>query len=145
MIGTLTRPKRSLQQRSPSRMVSTNLSLYFVFIALCFALAILYLSTSLTTHSSLLHPTQALQDQLSTFAVPSNVIVKNVDPDVKQHETDFRLAGLSCERYNGPSDDLAKEMVYWEGTSVCEGRTDQRGSVLMCMCMCTIMSCVVIV
>jgi hypothetical protein len=26
----------------------------------------------------------------------------------------FELAGLSCERYGGPSDELAREMVYWE-------------------------------
>ena len=27
---------------------------------------------------------------------------------------DFQLAGLSCERFGGPPDELAQEMVYWE-------------------------------
>jgi len=29
-------------------------------------------------------------------------------------EQSHRIAGLSCEKYGGPSDDIAKELVYWE-------------------------------
>lgn len=30
------------------------------------------------------------------------------------NEHEHRLAGLSCDKWGGPSDELAEEMVYWE-------------------------------
>jgi len=35
-------------------------------------------------------------------------------PEANNNEDNHRIAGLNCEKYGGPSEEIAAEMVYWE-------------------------------
>jgi hypothetical protein len=62
-----------------------------------------------------------LEDILSGFASrvfqfdrQNGTKEKKVVADLGNNVQENRLAGLNCDRWGGPSNDLAEEMVYWE-------------------------------
>lgn len=38
----------------------------------------------------------------------------HMSKETKRVEADYKLAGLNCDAFGGPSEEIAKEMVYWE-------------------------------
>ena len=85
----------------------TDLSTYFAVALVVFGVA------SLSMYSPMIHQKEAaLVQELEGFATTGGT--KKIKNGYEEAPADFRLAGLSCEAYGGPSDKEAKEMVYWE-------------------------------
>jgi len=55
---------------------------------------------------------QTYQIDPSSVQVPAEK--SNVDEPVTLKSQEHRFAGLNCDRYGGPSEEIAAEMVYWE-------------------------------
>ena len=96
-----------------------NLALYFGIVLLIFAGAMVVLTSTLYHQYPFLFTNEAdsFLNKLSDFS-------NNVNPDDDDDDNDgssavvlphnFTLSGLSCERYGGPPDEVARELVYWE-------------------------------
>ena len=97
------------------------LTQYFLFILMGFGLVTLWMNL---THEGIVNPSQMFQDQ--HFSVISFTQQRSEEQqgqedgeEEDQHreeqevEAPHKLAGLDCSSYGGPSNEIAKEMVYW--------------------------------
>jgi hypothetical protein len=84
-----------------------SLSLYFIVTVLFFSTATLFLSIGRSPASyNNLSVKSSLEAGLLDFEMGDGK-KRSATPSTK-------LEGLSCQAYGGPSDEVAKEMVYWE-------------------------------
>jgi hypothetical protein len=133
--GILQRRRLMMAARRGSNKKGTvlNLSFYFVITVLGFAAFNTYLNaksgisflgtTSSGTNSNSGGQQNSILDtilqEFSSYSSSNNASPAATNSDRGDGKNgdggiNFRLAGLSCERYGGPSDEIAKEMVYWE-------------------------------
>lgn len=124
-----------------SRRLKTNdasnpsfLTKYFMVIMFLFACMLIGLNSRFTDtvlHSTMKEMELTLQASLGTPSVPNepsgshtavqqpvesaaSTIAPRGDATTDADQHGHRLAGLNCEPWGGPSNDVAQEMVYWE-------------------------------
>lgn len=102
------------------------LTKYFLIVLLLFACSLIALNSQFTKvivkDSSVIE--RHLKGSLQSFLNHKRETNNNIRNGLKSiHGNDFieavnshdhRLAGLNCERWGGPSNDVAQKMVYWE-------------------------------
>jgi hypothetical protein len=82
-----------------------NTATYFVVVLLTFSVFSLLQSSVYDASFELRTPSEALRESFVQAGHSGEDEVHD-DPD--------HLAGLSCERYGGPSPQYAQEMIYWQ-------------------------------
>eukprot|EP00934_Nitzschia_sp_Nitz4_P007095 Nitzschia sp. Nitz4//scaffold284_size24204//366//2431//NITZ4_008411-RA/size24204-augustus-gene-0.2-mRNA-1//1//CDS//3329545673//7085//frame0 len=117
MVGSLHDASSSFNNNS-QRKPSSLLSKYFLVVL--FVIASLYLFVNVQHVSNL----QVDERSVLKAFLEDSFLEYSVDPDepvhslpvtlgsVNQHSN--RIANLDCERFGGPSQEVAQEMVYWE-------------------------------
>jgi hypothetical protein len=99
-MPTISAPKSRTHRSKPL----WSLSLYFIVTVLFFSTATLFLSIRRPPTSYHLSVKSSLEAGLLDFEMGGK----------KKSTIPTKLEGLSCQAYGGPSDEVAKEMVYWE-------------------------------
>jgi len=122
------RPSARATTNAKASSCTSNLPLYFAVTLLLFAATMIYSTTRLHAyHPSFQQQQEGGAQQANTPKNAVGVISETLsdfvgggDPRHRPNDADsttpadFQLAGLSCERFGGPPDELAQEMVYWE-------------------------------
>jgi hypothetical protein len=92
-----------------------RLSTYFLFVALLFAgFSFLFHGNLIKTALDQVPFLEATlkENFMKSSKVHSAIIPRVLDPNI--HKNFKSLAGISCDRYGGPSAEAAQEMVYWQ-------------------------------
>jgi len=113
-MARLLRPPRSRGQQQ--RRSALNLALYFIVTVLLFAGCLIFLTGNINSQYSgiLQQDADAVLTKLSEFT-GHEVVISDVNGGAADElPPNFQLAGLNCDRYGGPSEQVAKELVYWE-------------------------------
>lgn len=75
----------------------------------------LRMSKEIGSFSDLGHVQSFLMDSFTGFGVSQAGLNYATEQEMEEYDgKEHRLAGLSCEKYGGPSDEAAAEMVYWQ-------------------------------
>ena len=84
----------------------------------CFAVMIFYISDMSIQHTIISHSSSSSSSNNHNFYdAMSKSAPQQWQPLKTASDSDLNdsvLAGLSCDEYGGPSNDLAQEMVYWQ-------------------------------
>jgi hypothetical protein len=109
---------KSSKQKSASK---GNHTIYFLALIVLFGC----LSLGLNLHVS--NKGQGIFDQKKLRAVlmesfsngmvytkAKDDVIDKMSPPTEQSDNGHQLAGLNCDAFGGPSNDIAAEMVYWE-------------------------------
>ena len=107
------------KRKDHGRSLASYLAISFALVLLFAGCLQLILYQQLTDKDE--NDRSILEDILSGFASrvfqfdrQNGAKEKKVVADLGNNVQENRLAGLNCDRWGGPSNDLAEEMVYWE-------------------------------
>lgn len=121
----LSEPRRVLAMTSFSLRHKSRFSLYFGVIILLFGVVSILVAHPRASFQNDLHgpPPAPLESRLresvqSSVVKPNTILQKRLSvatlSETHSSVPDHQIAGLSCDRFGGPSKEQSQEMVYWE-------------------------------
>jgi hypothetical protein len=106
------------RQHQPQQQSSWSFSTFTIgfFVGLlCFAIMTFYISDQSIQHMTTMSTTTSNSGQYNFLdVISSQQSQSSLTAKGSSDLNDNALAGLSCNAYGGPSDEHAKEMVYWQ-------------------------------
>ena len=102
------------QKQKPSRRPCTMTMAFWLLFAAAFSMFFNIITLRLVKTKDF-QTEMSMEQYLQRFVVPKSDISDKSEPvEEKDSGHDHAIAGLSCERFGGPSQEDLEEIIYWE-------------------------------